>query len=580
MLKYTRVGLLVIMLVVSMAGFGSTFAQSNDSGTTQIVLNGDSISVDGSGAVVNNNTVTINAGGSYAISGNLNDGQIMVDTDSAVTLTLNGVNVKNSSSAPLYVANAEQTTIVLADGSQNYLEDSANYVLASAEEDEPNAALFSKDDLVFSGNGTLTVIGNYNDGIVSKDVLTILGGTFNVTAVDDGIRGKDLLQIENGTFVVNAGGDALKSDEEDDPTLGVINIVAGNFTINAGGDAITAFTTVQINSGEFDLTAGGGSNNVISADLSAKGIKAGTSVVIETGNFVIDTADDGIHSNNAVTINNGTFVIASGDDGIHGDATVDINNGDINILQSYEGIESAVITINAGTIHVVASDDGINVAGGNDGSGFGGGPGRGGAPGQETFGGTSDYMLYINGGYIYVDAQCDGLDANGIIQMTGGIVLVNGPTMNGNGALDYDGGFTLSGGILVAAGSAGMAQAPGQTSTQNSILVGFDNTLAAGTLVHIQDSAGNELLTFAPSKEFQTIVFSSPELVTGGTYEVYTGGSSDGTVTDGYYQGGTYSGGTLAASLTIASVVTQSGVTGGMGGPGGMGGGDRGGRPN
>lgn len=575
MLKYTSVSLLVIMFVVSMVG--SAFAQNNDSSATEIVLNGDTITVNGSGATAEDNTVTITADGTYEISGSLDDGQIVVDSDGAVTLVFNGINVKNSNTAPLYVANAELTTIVLADGTQNYLEDSANYMFSSAEEDEPNATLFSKDDLIFSGNGTLTVIGNYNDGITSKDTLTILGGVFNITAVDDGIRGKDLLQIENGRFVVNAGGDALKADEEDDPTLGIINILAGNFTINADGDAISAFTTVQISNGQFDLTAAGGSHSIIGEDVSAKGIKAGTSVIIDGGSFVIDTADDGIHSNDAITINNGNFVIASGDDGIHGDTTVEINNGDINIMQSYEGIESAVITINAGTIHVVASDDGLNVAGGNDGSGFQAGPGRNetGTTTQDGFAANADYLLTINGGYIYVDAAGDGLDANGTIQMTSGIVLVNGPTNNANSALDYDGDFMLSGGFLVGFGSSGMAQSAGQNSTQNSILVNFDSALPAGTLIHLQDSVGNDVLTFTPSKQFQSLVFTSADLVTGATYDLYIGGSSDGILTDGYYQGGTYDGGTLFTSLTITSVVTQYGETSSMGGPGG----GRGGRP-
>ncbi len=65
-----------------------------------------------------------------------------------------------------------------------------------------------------------------------------------------------------------------------------------------------------------------------------------------------------------MTINGGTFVLASGDDGMHADETLEVNGGDIRIANSYEGLESAVITINDGDIHVVASDDGVNVAGG------------------------------------------------------------------------------------------------------------------------------------------------------------------------------------------------------------------------
>ena len=192
-----------------------------------------------------------------------------------------------------------------------------------------------------------------------------------------------------------------------------------------------------------------------------------------------------------------------------------------------------------------------------------GGPGRGGRPGQETTTYTGSYYLYINGGRIVVDAAGDGLDANGAIEMTGGVVLVNGPTNSGNAALDYDGTFNISGGFFVAAGSAGMAQAPSQTSTQNALLLNLSGSLAGGTIIHIQDSAGQEILTFAPSKEYQSVAFSSAGLVSGTEYTVYYGGSSTGTNSDGLYEGGAYTPGTEYTSFTVSSVVTALGNGGG-----------------
>lgn len=258
--------------------------------------------------------------------------------------------------------------------------------------------------------------------------------------------------------------------------------------------------------------------------------------------------------------------MASGDDGIHADTNLQINSGEINITNSYEGIESAVIIINGGSIHLVASDDGINVAGGADSSAMGG------RPGQNNFANLSNYRLSINGGYTYVDAAGDGLDANGSIEMTNGIVIVNGPTANNNGALDYDGGFVITGGYLVAAGSAGMAQAPDTSSTQNSVIYNFAATQPAGTIVHIADADGNNLLTFTPLRQYQSIVLSSPALINGETYTVYGGGSADGTVSDGLYTDGTYTTGTAVESFTISGVVTSAGVA-----TRGFGGGPRGG---
>jgi hypothetical protein len=174
--------------------------------------------------------------------------------------------------------------------------------------------------------------------------------------------------------------------------------------------------------------------------------------------------------------------------------------------RSTEGIESGLITINGGDIALTSSDDGINISFDDDAGtaapgGQPGGPGGFGPGGPTTY--TGDHYLYIHGGNILVMADGDGIDSNGAIEMTGGVVIVHGPTMNGNSALDYDGVFNISGGFLAAAGSAGMAQAPSPTSSQPSLLLNFSSPLAAGTLIHLQTEGGDSLLTFAPSRAFQ-----------------------------------------------------------------------------
>lgn len=158
-----------------------------------------------------------------------------------------------------------------------------------------------------------------------------------------------------------------------------------------------------------------------------------------------------------------------------------------------------------------------------------------------------------------VTAAGDGVDANGAIEMTGGVLVVNGPTANNNGALDYDAGFKITGGFLVATGSSGMAQAPGTSSTQLSVLLNLAAAQKAGTLVRIQTASGEELLTFSPAKPYQSIAFSSPELTKGSTVDVYFGGTSTGTVADGLYDGGTYASGTKTTSLTLSGTTTTVG---------------------
>ncbi len=535
-----------------------------------IVLNGSSITAGGVGVTVDGSKATITAAGTYEISGSLADGQIVVNTEDEkkVRLVLNGADISCSTSAPIAIMAADEVVVILADGSENHLSDGSSYLFEGAEEDEPNAALFSKADMTIAGNGSLTVEGNYNDGIASKDGLVILSGTVSVSAADDGIRGRDYLVIRDGSVTVNAQGDGLKSDNEEDATMGYVLIEGGTVEVAAEGDAIDAQTDAMITAGEVSLSSGGGSNSSIDASSSAKGIKGVVSVTVDGGTITVSSADDAVHSNGGVTINGGTLAIASGDDGIHADATLEIGGGEISIAESYEGIESAVITINDGNIRIVASDDGINVAGGTDGSGmnmgpgFGGRPGGGpgGGPGQDSFAAAGSYSLTINGGYIYVDADGDGIDSNGSIEMTGGVAIVNGPTERMNGALDYISGFNMAGGFLVAAGSSGMAEAPSESSSQYSVLLNLSSAQPAGTLIHIQSSDGEDILTFAPSKVWQSVAFSSPDLTKGVTYEVYYGGTSTGAVTDGLYQGGDVSSAAELTSFTVSGSVTMVGM--------------------
>jgi hypothetical protein len=531
-------------------------------------LSGDSATLDGTGVAILDGIIKIVSGGTYVITGTLDDGQIMVDVGSeeTVRLVLNGVDITCSTSAPIYVLNAVKVIITLEEGKENYITDGSSYVLADLTSDEPNAAIFSNDDLTINGEGWLIVDANYNNGIQSKDDLHITGGNITVNAVNDGIKGRDSIAVKDGNITIDAGGDGMQSNNDEDAAEGFIAIEGGTINITAGADGIQAETSILISGGDIIISSGGGStntsvssgwgiwgsSNITDTSDSAKGIKAGVDLTIEGGTIEIDSSDDALHSNGSMTISGGDITVSSGDDGMHSDTSLVINSGNIDITQSYEGIESAVITINGGNIYVTASDDGINVSGGADGSSIDG------RPGQNNFDYNENNGLYINGGYIVVNAAGDGLDSNGSISMTDGTVIVNGPTDSANGALDFA-SCTVTGGYLLAVGSSGMAQAPGNSSTQYSVMITFSSTLQAGTLVHVEDSEGNNILTFAVSKQTQSVVLCSSELQNGKTYAVYTGGSSTGTLKDGLYSGGTYNGGTQYTSFTISSIVTNVG---------------------
>lgn len=249
--------------------------------------------------------------------------------------------------------------------------------------------------------------------------------------------------------------------------------------------------------------------------------------------------DDALNANGGILIQGGTLNLESGDDGIHTDTNLIIDNGTINIGHAYEGIEGVNVTVNNGKITLTSSDDGFNI---NDKSG----------------------LLTINDGEISVNAEGDGLDSNGSAKMTGGTVYVNGPTSRGNGALDYDGSFPISGGTLFATDDGGMALNTSSDSSQLSLLMSFSTTQAPGTTITLKDSSGNTVAAYTPTKRYASIVISSPDLKTGQSYTLYNGNTQVVTFTP----------------TDIATCLNESGITQNQGMGMGNGGGMRGGNPS
>lgn len=521
------------------------------SGATTIALSGQSATATGTGAEVSDGVVTITAGGTYVVTGTMTEGRILVNAPKEeVTLVLQEASITCSTGSPLYVYKSKATTLYLPEGTASTLTDGTDYTFSdsysSAEEEEPNACLYSKSDLVIAGSGSLTVNANYNNGITGKDTLFIQKASVTVTAVNHGINGKDSLTIKDADITVTSGGDALRSTNDSDPTLGYLVITGSALKLTAGEDGIQAETTLTISGGTATVTTAGGAGQSISNDTSAKGFKAGTQVTVTGGTSQLNCCDDAIHSNGDVTISGGSFTIATGDDGMHADDTLSISSGTIDITRSYEGLEGAKVLISGGKISIVASDDGINAAGGSDQSGFGG---FGFAP--NAFGGSGDYLIRISGGVVTVNASGDGIDSNGDIEVTGGELYISGPTSNGDGTIDCDGSATITGGIVVAAGSTGMAENFGTASTQGSILVNLSGS--AGQTITLKDSDGNILASFTPAKAFGCVVVSAPGVAQGGTYTIAAGGAS--------------------TTVTMESLIYGSGMGGfgGMGGPGNRG---------
>jgi hypothetical protein len=352
---------------------------------TRITLNNNSIDVDGTGASANGTTVTISSAGLYTVVGYISDGRIIVDSqdDEKVEITLNDASIHCSNSAPIYVKDGKVKLIL--EGT-NSIHDGASYVYDNPAKEEPNAAIFSKDDLTIQGTGSLTLIANFNDGINCRDDLKISSGTINITAEDDGLVGNESLEINGGDITIDSHGDCLKVTDDDDPDKGDIQIDGGTLDLTSDGDdALSAAIAVEITDGTMTIST---PNQAISSDhdvlmTGGRVEVTGCSEAIEAesinlagGSFIVYASDDALNATmgDRTEIEDGSEIIISG--GAHylnaanGDA-IDSNGsflmtGGVLALDAPSSFVNVAIdvngstTVSGGELIVVSSNSGMN----------------------------------------------------------------------------------------------------------------------------------------------------------------------------------------------------------------------------
>lgn len=509
--------------------------------------------------VLSDGDIMIDSEGTYILSGTHTDGQIIVavSDDEKVRLVLDGITLASSQSAPLLIKEADKVFITLAEGSTNTLTGPSEYS-DEASEDNIDGVIFSKGDLCINGSGDLTISAPSGHGIVSKDDLIITGGTLDITAAGDGLQGKDCVKIKDGTITADVDNDGIRSSNDEDKYRGFISIDGGEFNIDAGYDGLQAETLLRVAGGSFDLTTGGGSQyasteddwggnwggpvggpggghdmmggqpgNMTSDDeddtISAKGLKAGTELLITGGDADIDSSDDSLHSNGSMTIEYGTLNISSGDDGAHADSDLKIVDGSINISKSYEGLEGNTIAIDGGIINITASDDGLNAAGGSDNSAMG-------RPGEGSFDVDESAFIKVNGGNVEIAAAGDGIDSNGSLDITGGRITVTCPTTGDTAVLDYSSEGNITGGTFIGTGAVQMAMT--FSSSQQGVVAVNVNDQTAGTAITLKDSNGKTILAHTPEKDFAVAILSSPDIISGETYTIDVGSVSGDITAD------------------------------------------------
>ncbi len=502
------------------AGFpGMQFTSYADSSVTfTFTDSGITASGSSSGYVIDGTELTITSAGTYTITGSCSEGTVVVKkATTGVTLVLDDLDLTASATAPVVIKKTAEVTldiegeVNLTDTEDPANEESTDEEVADAFE---GAGIKAKDgsSLTITGDGTLNVDGSTcKNGIKAgaETTITINGATINVNAYNNGIASDNAVVINDGTITVNAEGDGIKSEPDEDDTVsaGTVTINGGDITVTATDDGISAYGDNTITDGTIDVTAGGDA------------IKSDSNTTITGGTLTIDAGDDGIHADYITTI--GTSGSSSGPD--------------ITVLNSYETIEGAIVNLYSGSAETYASDDGINAANSD----------------------LTNYSFAINiaGGSWYIDAEGDGLDANGDIYMTGGEIAVFGASTNedANTAVDFDGSFTYTSGTLAAVGltpgmeaitptsgayivfngsttsstsfsggqnqgGPGVQVGPGGQGGGQGHTGGNTQIISANDYVTVSDSSGNALYSFVAPKAATYMYFCQDDVVSSSTY--------------------------------------------------------------
>lgn len=544
---------------------------SDDAENYRVSITGDfTVTSDTSDGVTQSGSVyTITKAGEYTVAGLLSEGQLIVDAgdEDEVTIVLNGTSITCSSGSPIYVKNASEVKIKSEENSFNEVIDNRTEATEDSSDDAGNAAIYATCDLKLVGKGALVVTGNYNNGIQSKDDLSIKNVIVKVTAVNNAVKGNDAVDIESGNIIaISAKGDGIKTSNSSISNKGnqkgIVTITGGNIDVYAACDGIDAAYVVDI-SGDGNLNIYTDTYSEYSEEVTSSGSSSGTStsrnssanktasantVSYVAASDTIANAPGGFGGGNAPDMSNGNAPHMNGSSdrnktggdrpgmpgdfnesgnssgqsystkGIKAESEINISGFTINISSTDDGIHAnsdsgvletgedgkGTIVINGGSITISSGDDGINACTGD---------------------GKTSPIVNVTGGYIDVttaSGDTDGIDSNGNYVQTGGFVLVKGGSSSGNvsGSIDVDGTVTITGGTCVALG--GVCETP--INSANAYVLS-SVSFSSGSY-SLKNSSDDEVISFTVDGSFINGWICSDTLVTGTSYTLYRGSDS------------------------------------------------------
>ncbi len=457
--------------------------------------------------------ITLTEAGDYVLSGTLSDGSVIINApeDAKLHLILNGAHIASQSAAALYVISADKVFVTLTDGSENGISAAGD----SAEDDYANvdAAIFARCDISFNGSGSLSVSSAKGRGIVSKDDLVFTGGSYMIQAANHGISGKDSIRIADGSFDLSSGNDACHCS-------GDFDFLAGSMEISAADDGVHSDAALSVSGGSITISLCYDGLEGVTVDISGGMIDITSSDDgINAANGSSDSAHDGTDGTPAESAGGVTDMSGDPPEKPDGDSAPDMSCAGMRRPDGGtppEKLDGSGDTGTASGSTPEAPADmpeaPTNMPGGM-GGGFGGG--------DDLFAADSSCLVTISGGTVRINAQGDGIDSNDDLVISGGEVYISGPRNGGDGALDYNGSGTISGGIVVACDMGGMSQNFSDGSQCSAMI-----SLNGSGEIRLTDASGNVLLSYTPADDYSCIVVSCPELSEGSEYTLSYGSAS------------------------------------------------------
>ena len=520
-----------------------THADDADNYKTEITGEFSITSTDGSTITQNDSVYTITQAGEYTVTGLLSEGQIVVNADdnAEITIVLNGTSITCSNGSPIYIKNADNVKIKSEENTYNCIVDAraeADDNSDNSSSENGNAAIYAACDLKLVGKGALSVTGNYNNGIQSKDDISIKNVTIKVNAVNNAIKGNDEVAIESGEIIaISRKGDGIKTSNSSLSTKGKqkgnVIISGGNIDIYAACDGIDAAYGVDV-SGDGNLniytdTYSDYSEAVAADNSGSSASSVGTPPDMNNtqnnGNMgnppdMNNTQNNG-NMGNPPDMNNsssnpgmkGNFGGGNGaangmpgnnssgnsskksysTKGIKAESEINISGTAINISSTDDGIHAnsdsgvletgedgkGIISISGGTITISTGDDGIHADKElNITDGY--------INVLTSYEGLEAITINISGGQSFIYASDDGINActgdgssTPLINITGGYVDVTTGSGDTDG-IDSNGSYTQSGGMVLVKGGSSSGQVSGSIDVDGNITITGGTCVALG----------------------------------------------------------------------------------------------------